>query len=97
MYIFPVSLRSQNIDTIERKLEKCIDKIKTWGIKNDFIFSKIKIKCVHFCNKSELHNNLRLKKDRNLNDRPVGVLGNDSRQKKKNNIHTTPQIPGNKP
>ena len=37
------------METIEFKLQRCLNNIENWATENDFKFPKTKIQCVHFC------------------------------------------------
>ena len=50
-----ISYRSKYVNTIERKLQLCINKINQWATENGFRFSQTKTKCVHFCNRHKIH------------------------------------------
>ena len=43
------------MNTIERQLQLCINKIQVWAEQNGFKFSQTKTVCIHFCNKRKLH------------------------------------------
>ena len=47
---FVISLRARNMNTIERQLQQCLNKLQSWSNENGFKFSKTKTKCMHFCN-----------------------------------------------
>ena len=60
---FLICRKSKYIRTIECQLQRCLNKINNWTIKNGFKFSKNKTQCIHFCNLHKMHNNLVLKLD----------------------------------
>ena len=43
------------MNTIERQLQTCLNKIENWATHNGFKFSKAKTQCVHFCNLRKQH------------------------------------------
>ena len=43
------------MNTIERHLQLCLNKIKKWVDENGFKFSQIKTVSMHFCNLGKLH------------------------------------------
>ena len=47
---FVICLRARNMNTIERQLQQCLNKLQSWSNENGFKFSKTKTKCMHFCN-----------------------------------------------
>ena len=52
---------SKYIQTIEHKLQQCLDKLNKWATENGFRFSQTKTKCMHFCHKRKFHNDPSLK------------------------------------
>ena len=52
---FLICYSSKNMQTIERQLQLCLNKIQKWADENGFRFSKSKTVCMHFCNKRKLH------------------------------------------
>ena len=52
---FGIFIRSKNMETIEFKLQQCLNNIEDWATENGFIFSKTKTQCVHFCQIRQLH------------------------------------------
>ena len=50
-----IGYRAKYMQTVERKLQNCINKINKWATENGFKFSKTKTKCLHFCNQRQLH------------------------------------------
>ena len=52
---FGIFIRSKNIETIEFKLQQCLNNIEDWATENGFKFSKTKTQCVHFCQIRQLH------------------------------------------
>jgi len=52
---FSVSYSSQNIATIERQLQLCLNELEHWADENGFKFSPSKTVCVHFCRKHSCH------------------------------------------
>ena len=53
---FLICYRSKNMNTIERQLQQCLNKLQTWTTENGFKFSSSKTQCVHFCQLRKLHN-----------------------------------------
>ena len=43
------------METIEFKLQQCLNNIEDWATENGFKFSKTKTQCVHFCQIRQLH------------------------------------------
>jgi hypothetical protein len=58
------------MNSIERKLQLCLNKIQNWADTNGFKFSRTKTSCVHFCNKRKLHDDPKLE----LDGSPIKVL-----------------------
>ena len=52
---FLICYRARNMKPIERQLQICLDKLHKWITENGLKFSKVKTKCVHFCNQRKLH------------------------------------------
>ena len=52
---FGIFIRSKNMETIEFKLQRCLNNIEDWATENGFKFSKTKTQCVHFCQIRQLH------------------------------------------
>ena len=52
---FLICYKSKHMQTIERQLQLCLNKIQKWADENGFRFSKSKTVCMHFCNKRKLH------------------------------------------
>lgn len=52
---FLIYYKSKNMETIEQKLQECLNKIEKWANENGFRFSKSKTQCVHFCQLRGLH------------------------------------------
>ena len=52
---FGIFIRSKNMETIEFKLQRCLNNIEDWATENGFTFSKTKTQCVHFCQIRQLH------------------------------------------
>ena len=67
---FNISCRGSNMNTIERQLQLCLNKIHKWSLENGFKFSKTKTCCIHFCNKRKMHNDPQLF----LNGTPIKVV-----------------------
>ena len=44
------------MNTIERQLQQCLNKLHDWTNENGFKFSTSKTQCVHFCQLRKLHN-----------------------------------------
>ena len=40
--------KSKNMNSVERQMQLCHQKIQNWADENDFTFSKTKTACVHF-------------------------------------------------
>ena len=57
---FCICYRSKSMRTIERHLQRCLNKIENWALFNAFKFSKSKRQCVHFCQLRKLHDNPQL-------------------------------------
>ena len=53
---FLICYRSKNMNTIERQLQQCLNKLQAWTTENGFKFSTSKTQCVHFCQLRKLHN-----------------------------------------
>ena len=53
---FLICYRSKNMNTIERQLQQCLNKLHTWTTENGFKFSPTKTHCVHFCQLRKHHN-----------------------------------------
>ena len=47
--------KSKNMDNIEFRFQRCLNKVETWATENGFKFSKTKTQCVHFCQLRGLH------------------------------------------
>ena len=43
------------METIEFKLQRCLNNIEDWATENGFKFSKTKFQCIHFCQIRQLH------------------------------------------
>ena len=43
------------METIEFKLQRCLNNTEDWATENGFKFSKTKTQCVHFCQIRQLH------------------------------------------
>jgi hypothetical protein len=67
---FLICYRGKNINTIERKLQLCLNKIEKWSMENGFKFSSTKTVGMHFCNKRELHPDLELQ----LYNSPIKIV-----------------------
>ena len=52
---FLICFRSKNMNTIERHLQICLNRVQKWATENGFKFSKTKTNCVHFCNNRGFH------------------------------------------
>ena len=55
-----INYKLRYIHKIERKLQCNINKINKWAIENRFKSSETKTKCIHFCNKRNLHKDPKL-------------------------------------
>ena len=62
---FVLCYKSKNMNSIERQLQLCSQRIQNWADKNGFRFSKTKTTCVHFCSKRKLHDDPCLQLDGN--------------------------------
>ena len=52
---FVICYRSKNMNTIERQLQQCLNKLQTWSDENGFKFSKSKTNVMHFCQLRKHH------------------------------------------
>ena len=52
---FGIFYKSKNMENIEFRLQRCLNKVETWAIENGFKFSKTKTQCVLFCQLRGLH------------------------------------------
>ena len=52
---FLICYRGRGMNTIERQLQLCLNRIHEWSVENGFKFSKTKTVCVHFCLLRTLH------------------------------------------
>ena len=52
---FLICYQSKQMNTIERHLQLCLNKIQKWADENGFKFSKTKTVSMHFCNLRKLH------------------------------------------
>ena len=52
---FGIFYKSKNMEIIEFRLQRCLNKVETWATENGFKFSKTKTQCVHFCQLRSLH------------------------------------------
>ena len=52
---FGIFYKSKNMENIEFRLQRCLNKVETWATENGFKFSKKKTQCVHFCQLRGLH------------------------------------------
>ena len=52
---FGIFYKSKNMENIEFRLQRCLNKVETWATENGFKFSKTKTQCVHFCQLRALH------------------------------------------
>ena len=46
---FGIFYKSKDMENIEFRLQRCLNKVETWATENGFEFSKTKTQCVHFC------------------------------------------------
>ena len=46
---FGIFYKSKNMENIEFRLQRCLNKVETLATENGFKFSKTKTQCVHFC------------------------------------------------
>ena len=53
------------MNSVERQLQLCLQRIQNWADKSGFRFSKTKTTCVHFCSKRKLHDDPCLQLDGN--------------------------------
>ena len=67
---FGVSYRAKHMNTIELKLQLCLNRIHPWSLESGYTFSKSKTQCVHFCQMRKLHNDPEL----TLNGTPIKVV-----------------------
>jgi hypothetical protein len=58
---FLICYRGKNMNTIERQLQLCLNKIEKWTMENGFKFSSSKTTGMHFCNKRLLRPDPELK------------------------------------
>ena len=52
---FGIFYKSKNMENIEFRLQRCLNKVETRATENGFKFSKTKTQCVHFCQLRGLH------------------------------------------
>ena len=52
---FSIFYKSKNMEDIEFRLQRCLNKAETWATENGFKFSKPKTQCVYFCQLRGLH------------------------------------------
>ena len=52
---FGIFYKSKNMENVEFRLQRCLNKVETWATENGFKFSKTKTQCVHFCQLRGLH------------------------------------------
>ena len=52
---FGIFYKSKNMENIEFRLQRCLNKVETWATENGFKFSKTKTQCFHFCQLRGLH------------------------------------------
>ena len=52
---FSICYRSKHMHTIERQLQQLLNNLSKWSSENGLKFSKIKTKCMHFCQSRKLH------------------------------------------
>ena len=52
---FGIFYKSKNMENIEFRLQRCLNKVESWATENGFKFSKTKTQCVHFCQLRGLH------------------------------------------
>ena len=52
---FSACARSQQMRSIERQLQLCLNNLQKWSNENGFRFSTTKTVCIHFCNKRRIH------------------------------------------
>ena len=43
------------MNSIERIIQLCLNKLENWADENGFIFSRSKTVCVHFCQQTKFH------------------------------------------
>ena len=63
-------INPKNMNSIERKLQLCLNKIQNWADVNGFKFSRTKTACVHFCSKRKHHDDPQL----TLDGTPIKVV-----------------------
>ena len=52
---FGIFYKSKNMESIEFRLQRCLNKVETWATENGFKFTKTKTQCVRFCQLKGLH------------------------------------------
>jgi len=67
---FSITCSSSSMQTIEHRMQNCLNRIQQWADENGFRFSRTKTVCMHFCNKRSLHLDPELK----LNNIPIPVV-----------------------
>ena len=67
---FSACARSQQMRSIERQLQLCLNNLQKWSNENGFRFSSAKTICIHFFNKRRLHPETVLL----LNQQPIPVV-----------------------
>ena len=63
--LFFVTNKKKTMNSIERQLQLCLQRIQSWADENGFRFSKTITTCVHFCSKRKLHEDPCLQLDGN--------------------------------
>ena len=53
---FCICFRSENMHTVERHLQQCLNRIEDWATRHGFKFSKSKTQCVHIWQQRKIHN-----------------------------------------
>jgi hypothetical protein len=67
---FLICYRGKNMNTIERQLQLCLNKIEKWAMENGFKFFSSKTVGMHFCNKRRPHPDPELK----LYNSPIKIV-----------------------
>jgi len=52
---FVICYASKNMQSVERQLQLCLNRLQSWADENGFKFSQTKTVCMHFCHKRHLH------------------------------------------
>ena len=57
---FLTCCRSNQMRSIERQMQQCLNKLQNWADENGFKFSQSKTVCMHFCHKRKFHSDPKL-------------------------------------